>query len=147
MKRNIKIKNKFINHLLKHGKKKTYESIVLKSFKNIQKSSDKPLKKIIRLAIINSTPIFRIKTLRKKRRKKIEKEVPAFVYTDFERISWGLKYCLYFTKNFFSLKLYKKLEQEILLNAQQNKGDAEKKKIEYHKQAVLNHRFLINYRW
>jgi ribosomal protein S7 len=145
----MKFKDKFINHLLKSGNKKTCESTILKTFKNIQKLSNKSFKKIIQLAIINSTPIFRIITLRNKKNKKkqLNKKVPVFVFQNFERISWGLKYCLYFTKEFFSLKLYKKLGQEILLNAQNNKGDAEKMKIEFHKNAIVNKRFLKYFRW
>ena len=85
-----KLKNKFLNFLLKNGNKKTCESVLLKCFKNLQKSSNKCYKRIFKLALINSTPVFRIivlknKKIRKKNRK--SKEVPKLITKNFERIS------------------------------------------------------------
>ena len=54
----IKIKNKITNHLMLNGKKKTSEKILLKSFKELQKYSKKQSKKLIKLALIFSTPNF-----------------------------------------------------------------------------------------
>lgn len=65
----IQLKNKFINHFLQNGNKKKCEGILLKSFKNLQKFSKKPYKKVVKLAIINASPVFRIVMLRKKKEK------------------------------------------------------------------------------
>ena len=144
-----KLKNKFLNFLLKNGNKKTCESVLLKCFKNLQKSSNKCYKRIFKLALINSTPVFRIivlknKKIRKKNRK--SKEVPKLITKNFERISWSMKYVLNFTKQPFPTRLRVKLGQEIILNAQ-NKGSATKK-IPYHqKQSVSNKRLLLHFRW
>jgi len=72
MKKKLEIKNKLINHIMVNGNKKTSEKILLKSFKNLQKDSQKQSKKIFQLAIINSTPIFKlhIHKIKKKRKKK-----------------------------------------------------------------------------
>ena len=63
-------KLKLINHLLNNGNKKTCESILLKSFKNIQKSSLKSHKKITKIAIIYSVSIFRMIKLKQKKEKR-----------------------------------------------------------------------------
>lgn len=143
----IKLKSKLINHLLKNGNKETCEITVLKSFKSIQKTSKKPFKTVVQLAVINSSPLFRLAVLKKKRKKKeISKEIPKFVTQNFERISWGLKYVLFFAKKPFSLNLYNKLKQEFLVNAQ-NKGNAVRIKTDFQKQAVKNKRVLLYFRW
>jgi len=85
-----KLKTKFLNHLLRNGNKKTCEGVLLKCFKNLQKSSNKSHKKIFKLAVINSTPVFRLivlknKKTRKKNRK--SKEIPKLITKNSERIS------------------------------------------------------------
>jgi len=144
-----KLKTKFLNHLLRNGNKKTCENVLLKCFKNLQKSSNKCHKKILKLALINSTPVFRIIVLknnktRKKNRK--SKEIPKLITKNFERISWSIKYILNFTKQSFPTRLRAKLGQEIILNAK-NKGNATKKVSHHQKQLILNKRFLLHFRW
>lgn len=142
-------KIKFLNFLLQNGNKKTCEKILLKCFKNLQKSSDKCHKKIFKLALVNSTPIFRIIVLRNKKvRKKNRqlKKIPKLITKNFERISWSMKYMLNFTKQSFHTRSRVKLGQEIISNAQ-NKGDAANNVPYYQKQAVLNKRFLLHFRW
>ena len=142
-----KIKIKIINHLLKNGKKKTCESILLKSFKNIQKNSLKSHKKVIKIAIINSASIFRIVKLKQKnRKKKSVKEIPSFILTNFERISWALKVILTYSKKQNANHFYKKLKQEIIINSK-NKGNATDKKTDLHKQILPKKRLLLYFRW
>ena len=57
------IKNKIISHLIINGKKETSEKIVKESLKKIQRESKKQLKKIMQLAIINSTPVFKLQKI------------------------------------------------------------------------------------
>ena len=140
-------KLKLINHLLNNGNKKTCESILLKSFKNIQKSSLKSHKKITKIAIIYSVSIFRmIKLKQKKRKKKNVKEVPAFIFNNFERVSWSLKIILTSSKKQNSNNFYKKLKKEIITNSK-NKGNVIDKKTELNKQILLKKRLFINFRW
>ena len=76
----IELKNKIINHLILNGKKETGEKILLKSFKELQKSSKKQPKKLIKLALIFSTPIFKIyKITIKKKKKKLKKFLPLLI--------------------------------------------------------------------
>jgi len=69
-----KIKIQLINHLLNSGNKKTSEKLLLKSFKNIQKTSKKSYKEILQLAVVNSLVIFRIVLLRSKKKKRKNKK-------------------------------------------------------------------------
>ena len=59
MKKKIEIKIKFINYLMDNGQKKTSEKILLKSLKELQKSSIKKSIRILKLALIYSIPIFK----------------------------------------------------------------------------------------
>ena len=61
-KKNIEIKNKLINHLIINGKKNKSEKIVWKSIKTLQTISKKSSKKLLQLALVSSTPIFKIYT-------------------------------------------------------------------------------------
>ena len=143
-----KLKIKFLNFLLKNGNKKTCENVLLKCFKTLQKSSNKCHKKVFKLALINSTPVFRTIILKNKRiRKKNRqsKEIPKLITKNFERISWSMKHILGFTKQSFRTRFRVKLGQEIILNAQ-NVGNATKNVSYYQKQSISNKRFLLHFR-
>ena len=142
------MKNKFVNHLTKHGKKETCEKIILKSFKKIQKKQRKPHKKVIKLAIMNSAPIFRIIKLKKKiRKKKQVKEIPKFVNNMHERIAWSLKILTQTTrKSKVKENFSTKLTDELLLNAK-NKSESVSLKTELHKQALTKKHLFLYFRW
>lgn len=73
-KRNLFIKNIFINRIMTNGKKRTSENLLLKCFKTLFKNSKKQQKKVIKLFLINIIPIFKLhKSSNKKVRKKKEK--------------------------------------------------------------------------
>lgn len=148
--KNKKIKNKLVNHLLKNGNKKTCETVLLKSFKNIQKFCKKPHQTLIKLAIIKSTSTFRLIKLKQKKRKikkiKKSKEIPIFILSNHERISWSLKYILETTKKKTTNKFYKNLKQEIIFSSQ-NEGDSTKIKTNLHKQIITKKRLFLYFRW
>lgn len=142
-----RLKFKLINYLLKNGNKKTCEKILLKSFKNIQKSYSKQYKKIVKTAVINSTLIFRIfKLKRKKRKTKSVKEIPTFILNNFYRISWSLKVISTYSKQQNANRFYEKLKQELIVNSK-NKGNSVEKKTEQHKQILPKKRLLLYFRW
>ena len=68
--KNEKIKKKLLKHILINGKKPISEKILTKSFKSIQKHQNKSHSEIFKLAITNSSPMFRIIKLKNKRKKK-----------------------------------------------------------------------------
>jgi small subunit ribosomal protein S7 len=143
----IDIKSKIINHLMLDGRKKTSEKILLKSFKELQKYSKKQPKKLVELAIIFSTPIFKIhKIMNKKRKKKNIKEIPTLITTKKARISLAIKFILNTLKNKRSNSFYLEFHKEILTHMK-NEGSAIQVKNETQKQALLKKHFFSYYRW
>lgn len=144
-----RIKIKLVSHLLKNGNKKTCENILLKSLKNIQKNSNKSYKKVIKTAIINSSSIFRIIKLKQKKRKsKNVKEIPMFIFKNFERISWSIKIILLYSRKQSKNNFYKNLKQELIDNANnKNKENSIEKKVDTHKQILQKKRLFLYFRW
>jgi ribosomal protein S7 len=141
-----KIKNTFINHVMKNGNKKTCELILRKSFKMVQKSCKKSHKTILKLAVINSTTAFRIIKLKKKLRKKKNKskEIPKFVLNSYKRISWAIKFITHTTKQ-KSKTFYHNLKQEIISNCKNEEKNTIK--IDLHKQSITQKRLFFYFRW
>ena len=148
-KKNIEIKNKFINNLLIKGKKSKSEKVMLKSFKVLQTRSKKSSKKLIQLALISNTPIFKINTItqrKKKKKKQKTKIIPAFIYKKSSRISFAIKFIITITKKNQNSNFVKKLPEEIILSSQ-NRSNAIEKKKETQKQVFLSHHLFKYYRW
>jgi len=144
-----KVKLQLINHLCRSGKKKTSEKILLRSFKNIQKTSKKSHKKILQLSVVNSLAMFRIISLKsKKKRGKKRKilEIPLFIYNDVKRISWTLKFIVISSKNQSTHQFYKKLKQEIMY-CSKNKGNLINEKLENNKNILIKQKLFEYYRW
>jgi ribosomal protein S7 len=143
----LEIKSKIISHLLVNGEKKTSENSLLKSFKELQKQSNKSTKKLVQLAIMYSLPIFKLhKMTQKKKRRKQVREIPAFILNEKARISLAIKFIIASVKKKTTDHFHVKLKHEILLNSQ-NKGDAASVKSELQKQVLLKKRFFRFYRW
>ena len=143
-----KLKEKIVNHILIHGQKRISENIVGKSFKSIQKTQKKSHTEITKLAIIHTTPTFRIIKLKNSRTKKtnITKEVPTFLSTYIFRTSWALKHITKTTSQKKPNSYQTQLEQEIFLNTE-NQGNAAKLKNELHNQTLKNKKYFKYYRW
>lgn len=148
-----KLKQKIVNHLLRNGNKATCENVLGKSLKLIQKSQNKSHSEIIKLAILNTTPIFRIMELKEKRKKKRKKgtkrakEVPAFLSHYKFRASWALKFIVNsLRKRSKNKKLPELFYQEIVL-ASQNTGESVKLKTDIQKQALKKKFYFRYYRW
>lgn len=142
------IKNKITNHLMSHGNKKTCEKIFLKSLKELQKNSSKQSKELVKLAIIFSTPTFKLHEMtnnKLKKRNRKTKKIPSFISNKKSRTSLAIKFILSTIKK-KSNPFYTKLNQEILLNAQ-NKGEAINIKNDIQKQVMFNKHFFLFYRW
>ena len=140
------IKNKIINHLTLTGNKTTGEKILIDSIKKIQKESKKPTDKIIQIAIINTSPIFKVhKISNKKKKKKKLREIPAFVSNNNARLSLAIKFILFTNKSKFT-KIATKLKNEILQGFK-NEGLSVVNKNELQRKALLNKKYLRYYRW
>lgn len=149
MKKKIEIKNKLINHIMVNGSKKTSEKILLKSLKELQKESTKQSQKIIQLALIQSTPTFKLHKISNKKRKKRNKkvrEIPAFIPRQINRTSLAIKFILSSAVKKKLNNLNQKLTNEILLTAQSKSNSIELKN-ELQKQVLSKKRFFTYYRW
>lgn len=138
-------KIKILNLLIINGKKKTSEHILIKVLKNIQKLSNKQSKKIVKLALIFSTPFFKIHKIINNKRKYI-KQIPTIIINEKARISLAIKFILKSIDdkkfNSFHVNLY----ENILLTAK-NQGLITQKKNEFQKQVLLlKKHFLFFYR-
>lgn len=138
-----KTKKKVINHIFKNGKKQISEKILRNSFKSLQKTQKKPHNEIFKQTILNSTPIFRIIKLK---RKKSKLEIPAFLSFYTCRTSWGLKYLVKASRFKINNVFYKQLEKEILSSAKAT-GEAVKFKEELQKNSLQKKKYFKYYRW
>ena len=146
MKKKTEIKAKFINHLMESGQKKTSEKILLKSFKELQKNSNKKFIRVLKLALIYSTPIFKIyKIKNKKKKKKKIREIPVFISNKNLRVSSSIKLILSNLKKKEKIKFYYKLKEEILLNAE-NKAFTIQIKNKLQKDVLIKKRYFFYYR-
>ena len=142
------LKTKIVNTLMVSGKKNTGEKILLKFSKKLQKSSSKHFKKLVQLAIINSTSTFKLnEQIVKKGKRKSVRHIPSFITTDSLRIMISLKLIKRSaTKNRSSNQFYESFVHEILM-ASSLKGYSVERKTELQKQILANKRYLSNFRW
>lgn len=124
------------NHLMSKGNKSTCEKVIFKNIKLLQKTSKKNHTDLIKLAVINSSPVIQLRQIRKKKRKSI-KEFP-YVLKKQNRISLGVKMIV---KNNETTSFY----EEILLFS---KKRSEALKIKETKQELaLTTKKNIFFRW
>ena len=130
------------------GKKNTGEKILLKFAKKLQKSTNKHFKRLVQLAIINSTPTFKLnEQVVKKGKRKTIRSTPSFIPTDFLRIMASLKLIKQAViKGKNSNYFYESLANEIL-SASVLKGQSVDKKTELQKLILVNKRYLSKFRW
>lgn len=142
------LKTKIINIIMVCGKKNTGEKILLHFAKKLQKSNNKQFKKLVQLAIINSTPTFKLnEQIVKKGKRKVIKNSPSFIMTDVLRVMISLRLIKYLgIKNKNSNQFYVTLANEVLLASNQ-KGHSVDKKTELQKQILLNKRYLSKFHW
>ena len=147
----MKIKTKLINHLTLNGKKETGEKNLLKSVKELQKNSTKRSSKIFQLALVHSTPIFKLHKIKLKKKKKSKnnrfREIPGFLKNRTSRISLALKFILKNSEKkieFFNFS--QNLSKEILI-CSKNRGESIKIKSELQKTVLSKKHFFRYYRW
>jgi ribosomal protein S7 len=144
---NLDLKKKWITLLMKNGNKKTCEIITLKSLKKLQKLSTKQLKNIIKLSVLNSTPIFKIQINTNKKQKKKNRKIrvsPIFINRTKIRTSSALKYIIATLKT--KQNCYLNL-QIALLTAAKNEGIVKENKTQIQHQALINKHYFKYYNW
>ena len=143
----IPIKHKIFNNLMVNGNKETCEKVFFKSSKLMQKSLSKNHEELIKIAIINSSPIVNMRQVRIKKRKKKNVKEYQYVLDSKNRISLAIKFILETVtqKDKKSPYLHTNLQQEILANSQTN-SNAIKKKEDLQKHTLLKKKYAY-YRW
>ena len=142
------MKTKFLNTLMSHGKKNTSEKILLQSIKELYKNSPLHMKSLLKLAFINSTPVFKLnEQFVKKGKRKIRKQIPIFLTNDLTRLMQGFRMIKQTsTKTRSSEKFFKSLSRE-LLNLTEDKSISISNNSNVVKQVLLNKRYLSKFRW
>jgi len=132
---------KFINDLMRQGKKSTAEQICYGAFSQVEtKLKDDPLK-VFKKALDNVKPVVEVKS---RRVGGATYQVPVEVRQD-RRVALGMRWIISYGKARGEKTMMEKLAGEIM-DAANNRGNAVKKREDTHKMAEANKAFA-HYRW
>ena len=135
------LKNILYKKIMLNGNKQTSEKLLLKSLKNVQKTVNKKnFKDLTKLALINSSPVFYIKKIKRKRKNSLEF---PFLLKPNLRISYSLNFMLKSSEKKKSFIHYFSNE---LLNSSRNSSFSVKKTQDIYKESFVKKKFA-NYRW
>lgn len=148
MEKKIKIKNKIINFLAKKGETSLNEKNFTKSVKELQKSTKKATKDVIKTAVASVATPFKILIFKqKKRKKKKVREVPFFIKAYEAQIYFAIKNLIGSANaSKKNVSLHKRLQNEFFLAAQQSK-ESLKVKNNIQKILITKKRLLNFYKW
>ncbi len=133
--------SKFINVVMKEGKKSTAETIVYRAFDKMrERGQDDPLK-LFKKAVDNVRPALEVKS---RRVGGSNYQVPVEVRIE-RRTSLSLRWLVNHARNRPDKTMIEKLAGE-LLDAANNRGGAVKKREDTHRMAEANKAFA-HYRW
>jgi small subunit ribosomal protein S7 len=132
---------KFVNSLMRQGKKSTAESILYRSLDLIAKKTEEEPIKVFEKAIDNVKPVIEVKS---RRVGGSTYQVPVEVRSG-RRLSLSIRWVINYAKARSEKTMEGKLAGE-LLDAANNRGSAIKKKEDTHKMAEANKAFA-HYRW
>ncbi len=136
-----KLVARFINALMKDGKKSTAESLLYGAFDIIEKKANESPMKIFEQALDNVKPIIEVKS---RRVGGSTYQVPTEVRPS-RRMALGIRWIIGYARARSEKGMAKKLAAE-LLDAANQRGASVKKKEDTHKMAEANKAFA-HYRW
>jgi small subunit ribosomal protein S7 len=132
---------KFVNNLMRKGKKSVGEQIIYGAFDQVEnKLKDDPLK-IFKKALDNVKPMVEVKS---RRVGGATYQVPVEVRQD-RRVALAMRWLIDYSKSRGEKTMKEKLAGEIM-DAASNRGNAVKKREDTHKMAEANKAFA-HYRW
>jgi small subunit ribosomal protein S7 len=132
---------KFVNNLMRKGKKSTGERIIYAAFDQVeQKLKDDPLK-VFKKALDNVKPVVEVKS---RRVGGATYQVPVEVRQD-RRTALAMRWLIDYSRGRGEKTMQEKLAGEIM-DAASNRGNAVKKREDTHKMAEANKAFA-HYRW
>ena len=137
------IKNNVVNQTTLNGNKFKSEKLIYKSIKKIQKvNKKKDFKNLLKTSIVNTSPIFYLKNIKRKRKKNTEF---PFMLLKSLRVSYSFKFLLHHCKNSKPSPLYLKLSNELV---QSSKKDSQSvKHIEKLYKDTFAKKKFASYRW
>jgi small subunit ribosomal protein S7 len=138
---NNKLVSKFINAVMRDGKKSTAESILYDAFDVIEKKTNEHPLKVFEQAIENAKPMIEVKS---RRVGGSTYQVPTEIRPS-RRTALGIRWIIGFSRKRSEKSMAIKLASEIL-DAANKRGASVKKKEDTHKMAEANKAFA-HYRW
>jgi len=138
---NNKLISKFINCLMRDGKKSTAQSLLYDAFSVIEKKAKENPVKIFEQAVDNVRPIIEVKS---RRVGGSTYQVPTEIRPS-RRTALAIRWIIGYTRNRSEKGMSQKLAGE-LLDASGNRGASVKKKEDTHKMAEANKAFA-HFRW
>jgi len=136
-----KLVSKFINAIMRDGKKSTAESVLYGAFDIIEdKTKDAPLK-VFEKAVENARPLIEVKS---RRVGGSTYQVPTEIRPS-RRTALGIRWLISFARSRSEKGMARKLAAE-LMDAANHRGAAIKKKEDTHRMAEANKAFA-HYRW
>ncbi|MBN1841992.1 MAG: 30S ribosomal protein S7 [Deltaproteobacteria bacterium] len=133
--------SKFINCMMKDGKKSVSESIVYRAFDMIEKKTKEPPLKVFEKAMENIQPIIEVKS---RRVGGSTYQVPVEVRKT-RRKALGIRWLIAFARKRSEKTMAERLAAE-LMDAANQRGAAIKKREDTHRMAEANKAFA-HYRW
>ena len=127
---------KFINQVMRRGKKTIAEKIVYQAFEEVKKKTQKEPLEIFEEALKNASPLLEVKS---KRVGGATYQVPVPVEKD-RRLTLAMRWIIEAAKSKKGKSMEEKLAEE-LIAAAQNTGAAIKKKENIHRMAEANRAF------
>lgn len=127
---------KFINQVMRRGKKTIARKIVYKAFDIIKEKTKKEPLEVFDLALKNASPLLEVKS---KRVGGATYQVPVEVKTD-RKLTLAMRWIIVGAKSRKGKPMREKLAQE-LMDAANNTGWAVKKKTDTHRMAEANRAF------
>lgn len=127
---------RFINQVMKNGKKSTAQKVVFRAFEEIEKTKKQSPVSVFESAIRNCSPL--VET-RSKRVGGANYQVPMEVRGE-RKIALAMRWILSASRGKKGKPMYAKLAEELLL-ASQNEGGAVKKRMDVQKMAEANRAF------
>ncbi|MCX7821943.1 MAG: 30S ribosomal protein S7 [Syntrophobacterales bacterium] len=138
---NSRLVAKFINHVMKQGKKSVAERIVYGAFDLIAQRTNKDPLEVFNQALENVRPIIEVKS---RRVGGATYQVPVEVRPE-RRDALAMKWIISYARQRSEKTMINKLAGE-LLDAAQNRGGSVKKREDTHRMAEANKAFA-HYRW
>jgi small subunit ribosomal protein S7 len=138
---NSEVLSKFINKIMKEGKKSKAEAICYECFDIIQKREKRDPMEVFLKALDNVKPVLEV---RSRRVGGATYQIPTEVRSE-RREALALRWIVYFARQKKGKPIKEKLAQEIIM-ASRGEGLSVKKKEDTHRMAEANRAFA-HYRW